>query len=490
MVSFGKKDVPCSWKLLCLALFSIALIGSITIAYEWRLAVWIFFAIGGAVAAIALPLTKIVGLIFVLLPFQLFLPLIDAPTISLAEALVVIAFCKFLIQLLLDQRRLVPTSLDKLILIIIMTVILSFFFSPSFNSSLKGTILLAIFFMIYYLVTNTATTKVRVYTLINYLLAGGIAQSAIGLLQFLGGEKAAWGFLLSPLAPWLYHPDRLAQKVWAEDTNFLMFGRYFPFGTFVNSIDYAVYLAMISGLSISLTLCLPPSRSRKIKGLTSIILVGMTALTLKGTGWVALIAGLIFIALLRLANVTSIIVIGGIILAMGMVTGLYEISQQRVGFFLSPEGSLIRRLPIWKHYLQVFAERPIIGHGFYTSLLFAPLHSTYQRGVRVTVSCPTENFYVALLVEVGLIGLITFVCVFIQVVKTALQSYRRSRVPELRGVALGIGAASVALAAGNFTANIQMGEQISLLFWSIAGLAVALSRLEGKHVDSRSGVIK
>lgn len=88
-----------------------------------------------------------------------------------------------------------------------------------------------------------------------------------------------------------------------------------------------------------------------------------------------------------------------------------------------------------------------------------------------------HNFWLQLLVEMGLITLIVFFVLLALIFKSSIYVFRRERDPMLKGMALGLIAAIPAIIVANLTGNRLDGEELMFHFWITAACILQLRNI-------------
>jgi hypothetical protein len=128
------------------------------------------------------------------------------------------------------------------------------------------------------------------------------------------------------------------------------------------------------------------------------------------------------------------------------------------------------RLAAWKGALHQAALRPVAGHGFGTEgIVFVDRYANFAGGL-------PENSYIGLLLELGVVGLLSFVAVFVLWLADGARAWRAST-PATRLVLLGAGAAFV---SGLVMAFVQSyvysaGNVATLSLWLCGFVLVAVA---------------
>lgn len=130
------------------------------------------------------------------------------------------------------------------------------------------------------------------------------------------------------------------------------------------------------------------------------------------------------------------------------------------------ESSAQERVDLWENAERSIEHSPIVGTGF----------ATFQFGEHVDNLKDTHNWYIKVLVETGVIGLIIVLCMLQQMLSSAFRLFRRATDPLYQGLGLGLFAAMVACLVANFFGDRWTYIEIMGLLWVL--VAAALRALE------------
>ena len=253
----------------------------------------------------------------------------------------------------------------------------------------------------------------------------------------------------------------------------MVFDRASPFGTFINGIDYAIFLAAVMGLALPL-LFVERTRTRLALVFGCLLLMGIALLvTFKGSGLLALGGAAAVTVLLSFRRPSPRLFAIGLI-GLGCVVLLSlpfaDLLMQRAVFLVQREQGdtgTAGRLEIWAGLLQVFFQRPLFGFGLNLSAVLTEPSRTLNRGAIAFNFPSAESAYISALVETGIVGLAALLVLF---VGTLLRAVRRARSDPLF---VGVAAALVALWVGNLTVNGFTTDQNGMLLGLLIGMVYA-----------------
>jgi O-antigen ligase len=126
------------------------------------------------------------------------------------------------------------------------------------------------------------------------------------------------------------------------------------------------------------------------------------------------------------------------------------------------EASANERVRLWEDAEQSMLSSPILGNGY----------ATYQFGIHVDDLKDTHNWYVKVIVETGIIGLIIAFAMFQQIFATAYRLFKTADDPLYRGLGLGLFLAFCSCTVANFFGDRWTAIEITGMLWVLVGTAV------------------
>ena len=130
------------------------------------------------------------------------------------------------------------------------------------------------------------------------------------------------------------------------------------------------------------------------------------------------------------------------------------------------ESSAQERVNLWKEAWDLIVQSPIVGHGF----------ATFQLGQHTDNLRDTHNWYVKVMVETGIIGLIMAVILLQQALALSYRLFRRANDPLYRGLGLGLFLALCSCMVANCFGDRWTLLEITGILWVLAGTAVCATR--------------
>jgi len=146
------------------------------------------------------------------------------------------------------------------------------------------------------------------------------------------------------------------------------------------------------------------------------------------------------------------------------------------------EDSAQERIDLWESAERSILASPIVGNGF----------ATYQLQSHIDNLGDTHNWYVKVLVETGLIGLIFAVFILQQMVVSSYQLFKKSSDPLYQGVGLGVFLATVSCMVANMFGDRWTYIEIMGLLWVLVSAALRSAELSAAETadDPSSTVVR
>jgi putative inorganic carbon (hco3(-)) transporter len=131
------------------------------------------------------------------------------------------------------------------------------------------------------------------------------------------------------------------------------------------------------------------------------------------------------------------------------------------------EASAQERVSLWENAEEQIIHSPIWGNGF----------ATFQYGQHVDNLKDTHNWYVKILVETGIIGLIIVIFLLQQFLAVSYGLFKRATDPLYRGLGLGLFLAMCSCLVANCFGDRWTYLEITSLLWVLGGAAIRAMQL-------------
>jgi O-antigen ligase len=139
------------------------------------------------------------------------------------------------------------------------------------------------------------------------------------------------------------------------------------------------------------------------------------------------------------------------------------------------EASAQERVDLWDNAERSILRSPIVGDGF----------ATFQMGEHVDNLKDTHNWYVKVLVETGVIGLIMALMLLQQMLAVSYRLFKRASDPLYRGLGLGLVLAICACIVANCFGDRWTYVEITAPLWVLVSAAIRAEQLQ--KAESTSG---
>ena len=124
------------------------------------------------------------------------------------------------------------------------------------------------------------------------------------------------------------------------------------------------------------------------------------------------------------------------------------------------EESAAIRIVLWNEAMNMFRESPIIGKGF----------NTFQFTYKDRVWKDTHNFYIKMLVELGILGVGAFLFLLYKTFLTGWKLYKEADDRFLKGLGLGFSACVISTAITNAFGDRWSYLSLGSYFWIFLGI--------------------
>lgn len=226
-------------------------------------------------------------------------------------------------------------------------------------------------------------------------------QALLGFTQLAVGESLTLGMLRSPFAPLFMNANALADRLVKQDFNWIIFGRTFASGLFLNAIVFGLCLTL-GGLAL-----LAAPRTWFPRGFAWVwracgALALMAAIvSLKVTAWLSLLAGGLLLLLMGMKDrqLRLVTTASPIIVATFAALFLRELVTARVLHAISVTAP--ERVLAWLAYWKSLQYGGLLGTGLGLAQLAPPPFAIYAAGQWVERVLPPENSWIGLAVEMG-----------------------------------------------------------------------------------------
>lgn len=182
-------------------------------------------------------------------------------------------------------------------------------------------------------------------------------------------------------------------------------------------------------------------------------------------GYVGLLVGMVAAGLLK----SRWLLVAAVVLVVGWQTLLPVAVQQRITMTTEDaqegqqfDSSTQQRIELWKDAMDLFKRNPITGAGF----------DTYSHLGRVGDYRDTHNYYLKVLAEMGVVGLLLFLVLLWKLLRAGARLFFRAPDPFWRGIGLGFTALLASAIIMNFFGDRWTYQQVDGFLWILFGCVV------------------
>lgn len=384
-------------------------------------------------------------------------------------------------KIVMEKSTLYISWLSLLVTLFLLVVASEFLnvTESSFSNSIFGFRFTAVPIVMYFVGMATIQSRRRAVVLVLCMLAVG---SLVGIY-------AAVQFFIGPLG---------FEQTWLQSSatpNFYIADQVRAYGTMDDAGSLATYAQMLVVLAWTLTLPYFPTRLRLI-GLPLLVLNGLgLALAFARASWMGAAIGIFLVTfwpdrhlLRKLAQVALLGILALVmVLAADQVmpsdASLQKVWTERMGPLLQniaagtlgEEGSVKERLGVWSDSVPLVLRQPF-GIGLGTT------GGVGGRFDSKKASIAADNYYVKLMIETGLAGVLLFMAILILAVGKGARLAHRARDEQVRALALGTTGILLGLAATAVFNVVLDFVPASYYFWLLLG---ALAGLEGRAITDQ-----
>ncbi|MBU1870518.1 O-antigen ligase family protein, partial [Patescibacteria group bacterium] len=137
--------------------------------------------------------------------------------------------------------------------------------------------------------------------------------------------------------------------------------------------------------------------------------------------------------------------------------------------------SFLWRIELWKDMADVFWQKPIFGHGIGSFEKEVLKKRGFYAG-----SYEAHNDYLCIAVELGIIGLASYLSLILIFLKNIIKIYKKTTDKNFKLLYLMFFCLSISLFSVNFSENILRNTIIQWCFWVLAGFIFKSSKLTEK----------
>ena len=391
--------------------------------------------------------------------------------IIIKEALVVLITASSLaVKIVLEKRTLKWYEFDKFLSIFLFMAFIQFLRSPDPIMGLLGIRILATYIPLYYVVRYERPSNAQIKTaiLIVFIVlclttVYGLWQSAIGLtrLEEMGLAKVA-----------------TSMGVATKNNEMIRI-----FSTFAGPEYFGATLIFAVLLLISLWVTLDKVFVKILFMAAIAMMIMAVGLTLVRLEWAMLAVGIL---VLGVATRNYRVIIGVMVLGLIAITFAPEAVVERAKMSFGREDeSYTARKEVYLEWNIVNIGENIVGTGIGTTNGASVYAKLSKRNVvsNLIGGGNTESWYTAIAIEMGIIGLIVYLGLWILIIRHSFQIYMTSLNKYIKGLALGYMSFACSMAIFNVVAPMPACFPAGdLYFWVLLGIITVMYEREQEEL--------
>jgi len=374
----------------------------------------------------------------------------------------------FILSLKKDKSIYIPIRYPLVYMVIIAMYIL---FSPDEKTAILGFRNVAFYIIIAYLSCNIFLYKIQIKKIVTVLVFMGIFLSIFSLDQPLTGGKLLKeiGFNYGTGGALVSYSGIIRSSAGID-----------------NPLVFGIFLVTL--ILISLYLDKSTKKSKIFITISIIIMFIALVYTFSRGAMLALFGGIFLISFFikRYKIIIALTLLLAFILVLLTFSDSYNFYNDNIYFmrFLSQDKSsklsLSIRLNQISESLNYLKKNPLFGIGLGTQ---GAAKERFKDNIAPGIV--TDNYYMQILLEMGLIGLFSFILLFFVLFKKAIRIYNNLGDIYLKRLALGITSCITAVSIMNLFSSTFDSRIFNIFFWFLIGLLFSLENVENNNKSEK-----
>lgn len=483
IISIIMKFIPCSIAVIYNKSKLIKPIGKLFNAYELKgnedikkfniaplKAVCVGFFVLGIIAGFFSPIVTIVSIIAAIgvaliihnTLLGVFLSVFSAailPTMICA-GLIALTFLSFIIKLIAEKdRKYVITPMSFLVVSFIMIAVFSSVTSFNPQKSIVTMVLYVLFACSYFLIVNTVKTKNQWYNLVITFIISGFLVSCIGIYQNFFMETT--------------------DTSWIDEDMFEEIGTR-VYSTLENPNVLGQYLVLLTPLAFGMMWSVKENSSKLILLVITVAMGACLIFTWSRAAWVGIVLAIGFFLLMKDRRWSALCILALIILPFVLPE---SIMSRLMSIGNVKDSSTAYRVSVWIASLRIASDYWLSGIGLGTGA-FERVYQHYALN-GAGFALHSHNFYIELVVEMGILGLIIFLMIIFASYKGIVSIKEKNTVNK--NISLAIGGALAGYLFQGVAENLWYNYRMVLIFWiyiAILQSGINVSKKEVVTLDS------
>ena len=423
----------------------------------------------GCAVLLARPLWSLYLLAFTV-PYQGLLDVeLEDVSVSITEGVVALLMVAWFTRVLVRRARPVPTTaLLGGVAVLLVSFALTIFVAPELNLAAKEMLKWVELAAVFIAGTSLLETPAQRRTLLLCLLAAGLSQALVGLVQSALRIGPAH-FMIGGLAMRAY-------------------------GTFEQPNPFGGFMGLTVPLATSLAIFgLPPGRLRRLAGTVAFLTGLALVMTLSRGAWVAQLAALALVGTLSSARARHALAAGTVFVIVLMaalwpllpsemterlssvVLSAFDLPGAREAVVTPENWAVLERLSQWYAGWSMFLDNPILGVGIGN---YNAAYEAYRLDQWPVALGHAHNHYLTIAAEAGFTGFLAYVLFWVIAFRSGSRAIRTALGRLERATVVGILCSLAAFAVHNLFDVLfvhGMGVTLGLLLTLLHGVPHGLS---------------
>lgn len=367
----------------------------------------------------------------------------------------------FIIKKIIKKEGL---SVDKTVLFsfacVFIVSLLSFLNSVSLSSSFSGLIKLLKYLLIFAVCSEEIRDKAHIRKIVISICCGVSLVSIDAIWQFIYGRDFIHGIAIQSAI-----------------------GLPRPTASFPNPNVFGIYMTALTPLVLGLTLLYFKGRKKLFMSLPLALALTGICLTLSRGAGLAIYLAALFLCLAGKKKLFTVILIGILVISpfvmpRNIKLWVKEINYNPILFIFDPV-----RVSIANNTINMIKHHPFIGVGVNTFSRNYGKYKTEQseKYFHTPDTIYAHNIYLQMAGETGLLGLAAFIFFLFQVFRQGFITLNRLNDGYLKVIGLSLIASLIAFLINGLTETSLYYPRVSMVFWYLIGVSLALRRLSISH---------
>ncbi|SDE74141.1 O-antigen ligase family protein [Sporomusa acidovorans] len=361
-------------------------------------------------------------------------------------------------KMILSRKLLLKhTPFDKIIGLLVILSAASIAGSPDKNFSFYNYYhLMGRYILTYYLVINNLSSLYQLRRLVWSVLASAVVVSAYGFYQYIHGVD-------------------ISTFQWVD-------GEQFPelkvrvFSTLQNPNLLAGFLVVVMSLAAGLGLHSESTKERLLMAALIVVLGICLVLTYSRGAWLSIVAVIAICGHLYSRKMLWLF----LLIPLAVFFCQDAVMERLLSIFNPTDTSSTLRLALWESTVAMICDKPFLGIGWGAYWLVYPEYDFFLNNPAARI-VHAHNMYLHIAAEIGIPGLIVFLSIVYKHTKLAINILTWTKNKWVAGVMLGVVAAILGLAVNGFTDYIMFNIQMSMLFWFLNAIIVAVWNIDCRY---------